>query len=166
MCSSRDSISSMEQEEQNFTVFAALKSCLDGQLADVRTEWRTKTTSVSCRRGPRKCWNNDKMWDGFGSEHTAKPRKVEYCTSELPRRSLSIQRQLDNIDVIIVSDLTEAQRETHKFPFSWRNEYHWLYLWSSEDNMFWNCFIRRKVRWKVLHSAWADTSAAWTEPSL
>ena len=28
-----------------------------------------------------------------------KPRKVEYCTSEESRKSLSTQRQLDNIDV-------------------------------------------------------------------
>ena len=39
-----------------------------------------------------------------------------------------MQRQLDNIDVSVASDLTEAQRETYKFPFSQWNEYHCLYL--------------------------------------
>ena len=29
---------------------------------------------------------------------------------------------------------------------------------------FWNYFVSRKARCKILHSAWADTSVAWTEP--
>ena len=37
---------------------------------------------------------------------------------------------------IVASDLTEAQRETYKFPFSWKNECHCFYLWSIEDNIF------------------------------
>ena len=36
---------------------------------------------------------------------------------------------------IVASDLTEAQRETDKFPFSWGNEYHCFYLWRWEDNI-------------------------------
>ena len=30
---------------------------------------------------------------------------------------------------------------------------------------FWNYFVSRKARCKILHSAWADTSVAWTVPS-
>ena len=36
---------------------------------------------------------------------------------------------------IVASDLTEAQRETDKFPFSQGNEYHCFYLWRWEDNI-------------------------------
>ena len=42
-------------DRQVFTVFAALKRRLDEQLADVLRERRTKTRSVSCRRGSGEC---------------------------------------------------------------------------------------------------------------
>ena len=44
-----------QMDRQFFSVFAALKRCLDGQLADVLYERRTKTRSVSCRRGSGEC---------------------------------------------------------------------------------------------------------------
>ena len=42
-------------DRQVFTVFAALKRRLDGQLADVFHERRTKMRSVSCQRGSGEC---------------------------------------------------------------------------------------------------------------
>ena len=66
---------------------------------------------------------------------------------------------------LVASDLSEAQRETYKFLFSWGSEYHYLYLWSSEDNISGIVLYAEKLGGKILHFSWADTSAAWTEPS-
>ena len=124
-------------DRQVFTVFEALKRRLNGQLADVRTEWRTNTKSVSCRRGPKKFQKRELWGETVLDPNTpGKPRKVEYCTSEWPRKSLSIQRQLDNIDVYCRKWFDRSpEKETDKFPFSWGNEYHYLYLWRWEDNI-------------------------------
>ena len=62
---------------------------------------------------------------GFGSEHTRKPRKVEYCTSEYPRKSLSIQRQLDNIDVFCRKWFDRSPERDWQVPFLLRE---WISL--------------------------------------
>ena len=131
-------------DRQVFTVFEAFKRRLDGQLADVRTEWRTNTKSVFYRRGPRKCRNRIVRWDGFGSEHTRKPRKVEYCTSEYPRKSLSIQRQLDNIDVYCRKWFDRSPERDWQVPFLLREWISLLILLKMRGQHFWNYFCKPK----------------------
>ena len=82
---------------------------LVGHVADVRTERKAKNKPVSC------CRKTDKKRDGFGSECTSNPRKVECCTSN-DESLFSFNDNLTTLMFIVASDLMLRERETHKFP--------------------------------------------------
>ena len=91
MCSSGDFITSIEQEEEvlkwsngsaEFHCLCTLERRLDGQLADVLHERRTKTKSVSCRCGSGYAERLTRGETALDPDKPEKPRMVKYCTRE------------------------------------------------------------------------------------
>ena len=94
-----------------FNVFAALKRRLDGQIADDKDEVSILPT------WPKKMAEKLTRGETSLDPNTRKPRRggiqVNSHESLFP-----FTDNLITLMFIVASDLTEAQRETYKFPFS------------------------------------------------
>ena len=62
--------------------------------------------------------NRIMRWDGFGSEHTENGERWNTAQMNNHESLFPFSDNLITLMFIVTSDLTEAQRETDKFPFS------------------------------------------------
>ena len=114
-------------DREVLTAPEASKRCLDGHVADVamseerrRNQYLADVTQESEERQRR----NVGTLDPDAQETRDRWNATQVTTHE---RSFPFSDNLTTLMFIVASDLSEAQRETHKFPCSQGNECHRLH---------------------------------------
>ena len=99
---------------KNVIALETLEGSLDGHVADVRSERRTKNKSVSCRRG-----SGERQTRGETALDPNTPENRERCNTAQVNNDESLYSFRDHLTTLMFI----VARETHKSPFSSENGY-------------------------------------------